>query len=255
VQDLQLLSDIFDIKTIISLDGEIGNNIHSTVEDLGMKHIILPLRGNDTPNALNFFSNNIHRMMDKFQPVYIHCRHGSDRTGMAAALYRIRQQGWSPTKALIEAYYFDFGDKLDDETFNLYSQIITDNAEDVNDSLDSTIVSRMQNWFNQGLNPPAFSPQQSFAPPENIPMSGLDGNAPYVGLHSEESPPLSMTDPMMPAQYLDPYPSDSQSRKRELARLYLDQLPTQIPLSGHYDVAPYGIRGVGPVEPQYFLTI
>lgn len=36
------------------------------------------------------------------QPVYLHCRHGKDRTGIVAGIYRVEIQGWSADKAYSE---------------------------------------------------------------------------------------------------------------------------------------------------------
>ena len=36
-------------------------------------------------------------------PVFVHCEHGCDRTGMIIACYRIRHDGWSKETALGEA--------------------------------------------------------------------------------------------------------------------------------------------------------
>jgi protein tyrosine/serine phosphatase len=35
----------------------------------------------------------------KNQPVFIHCEHGKDRTGLIVALYRVFYQGWPKAKA------------------------------------------------------------------------------------------------------------------------------------------------------------
>jgi len=42
-------------------------------------------------------------------PVFVHCRYGSDRTGMMVALYRIAVQGWSKEDALREMTEGPFG--------------------------------------------------------------------------------------------------------------------------------------------------
>ncbi len=42
-------------------------------------------------------------------PVLIHCEHGSDRTGMMVALYRIAFDGWSPDHAGDEMQHGGFG--------------------------------------------------------------------------------------------------------------------------------------------------
>lgn len=36
------------------------------------------------------------------QPVFVHCQHGADRTGMMVALYRIAVQGWAKADAIRE---------------------------------------------------------------------------------------------------------------------------------------------------------
>jgi protein-tyrosine phosphatase len=35
-------------------------------------------------------------------PIYVHCKHGSDRTGVVIAMYRIVVQGWTKAEALAE---------------------------------------------------------------------------------------------------------------------------------------------------------
>ena len=43
-------------------------------------------------------------------PVLMHCKHGSDRTGLMAAMYRVVVQGWSKEDALTEMTQGGFGD-------------------------------------------------------------------------------------------------------------------------------------------------
>ena len=43
-------------------------------------------------------------------PVLMHCKHGSDRTGLMAAMYRVVVQGWSKEDALSEMTQGGFGD-------------------------------------------------------------------------------------------------------------------------------------------------
>jgi tyrosine-protein phosphatase SIW14 len=40
------------------------------------------------------------------QPVFVHCQHGADRTGVVIAAYRIRHDGWTSEKATAEAKRF-----------------------------------------------------------------------------------------------------------------------------------------------------
>ena len=78
-------------------------------------------------SALKFISNPMN------QPVYIHCFHGKDRTGLVAALYRVYYQNWTPVRAYkemrmmgftplevgLEAYFWTHATKIDDLTQSL----------------------------------------------------------------------------------------------------------------------------------------
>ena len=43
------------------------------------------------------------------QPVFVHCQHGADRTGMMTAIYRIAVEGWSKEDAIAEMTLGGFG--------------------------------------------------------------------------------------------------------------------------------------------------
>jgi protein tyrosine phosphatase (PTP) superfamily phosphohydrolase (DUF442 family) len=43
------------------------------------------------------------------KPVFVHCQHGADRTGMMTAIYRIVVQGWSKEDAIVEMTEGGFG--------------------------------------------------------------------------------------------------------------------------------------------------
>ena len=42
-------------------------------------------------------------------PVFVHCQHGSDRTGTMVAIYRVAIEGWSKEEAIAEMTRGDFG--------------------------------------------------------------------------------------------------------------------------------------------------
>jgi protein tyrosine phosphatase (PTP) superfamily phosphohydrolase (DUF442 family) len=42
-------------------------------------------------------------------PVFVHCQHGADRTGMMVAIYRVAVQGWTPDEAAAEMTDGGFG--------------------------------------------------------------------------------------------------------------------------------------------------
>jgi protein tyrosine phosphatase (PTP) superfamily phosphohydrolase (DUF442 family) len=43
------------------------------------------------------------------QPLFVHCQHGADRTGIAVASYRVAVEGWSPADAAAEMTEGGFG--------------------------------------------------------------------------------------------------------------------------------------------------
>lgn len=54
------------------------------------------------------------------KPILVHCWHGSDRTGIVCAAYRIAVQGWSPEKA---------GEELRDERFGHHKSYYSNLSE------------------------------------------------------------------------------------------------------------------------------
>jgi protein tyrosine/serine phosphatase len=44
------------------------------------------------------------------QPVFVHCMHGEDRTGIVLAVYRMDVDGWSNAEAEAEMQAFGFND-------------------------------------------------------------------------------------------------------------------------------------------------
>ena len=71
-------------------------------ERIGLKFISIPLNYTTLPHAPHierFFS-----IVDDAgnQPVYVHCFHGSDRTGLMLGIYRISRDGWTVQNAYTE---------------------------------------------------------------------------------------------------------------------------------------------------------
>jgi protein tyrosine/serine phosphatase len=78
-----------------------------TVAKLGMQYMSIPSRcpfPQDEPVAR--FLAVIEQNRDK--KVFVHCRLGEDRTGLAVAAYRIAEQGWSADEADNEMKAFGF---------------------------------------------------------------------------------------------------------------------------------------------------
>ncbi len=94
----------FGIKTIICLrwSKEVIRNEIAIARDLDLTVESIPLNYWRLPNK-----EEIERYFSIIQeqnnrPVFLHCKHGSDRTGMLASFYRIRHDGWSADRAYEE---------------------------------------------------------------------------------------------------------------------------------------------------------
>jgi uncharacterized protein (TIGR01244 family) len=93
------------VKTVIDLRGGQGHLKSETalVEAAGMRYISVPMAGLSAPS-----NEQIAKVLTAINdseawPVFVHCRHGEDRTGTIIACYRISHDGWPADKALKEA--------------------------------------------------------------------------------------------------------------------------------------------------------
>lgn len=96
------------IKTVI--DMRTSESEQKQVEAAGMRAIAVPIEM--TRNGLKEKVDQVVALMadPANQPVYVHCRHGQDRTGIVVAAYRMKQQGWSMADAETEMQAFGFND-------------------------------------------------------------------------------------------------------------------------------------------------
>jgi uncharacterized protein (TIGR01244 family) len=93
------------IKTVINLRGEdeVALEEKKQAEAAGLRYLNVPMPGLSAPS-----DETVARVMSiidnpENQPVFIHCKRGSDRTGTIAAIYRISHDGWTADRALTEA--------------------------------------------------------------------------------------------------------------------------------------------------------
>jgi protein tyrosine phosphatase (PTP) superfamily phosphohydrolase (DUF442 family) len=93
------------IKTIINLRGADDETRAEEREAhaLGMKFFNLPLPGNSRPSAARV--EEILALVEDAEnfPVFVHCKHGADRTGTIIACYRIAKEHVSYAEARAEA--------------------------------------------------------------------------------------------------------------------------------------------------------
>ena len=93
------------IKTIVNLrgEGEITRADQIEAEALGLRYFNVELPEMSRPS-----DEQVERILaiinapDK-QPVFVHCHHGRDRTGVIVAVYRLAHDGWTFKQAKAEA--------------------------------------------------------------------------------------------------------------------------------------------------------
>jgi tyrosine-protein phosphatase SIW14 len=95
------------VEVVIDLRGSASDTEQSAVTKLRMRYISIPSHcpfPTDKPWA--HFLKVMRENHDK--KVFVHCRLGDDRTGLAVATYRMSEEGWSPAEALKEMRAFGF---------------------------------------------------------------------------------------------------------------------------------------------------
>ncbi|KPG97615.1 dual specificity protein phosphatase family protein [Pseudomonas sp. RIT-PI-r] len=76
----------------------------------GINQLQLPYRTNHVDDADVLKTLRAIQAAEASGPVLMHCKHGSDRTGLMAAMYRVVVQGWSKEDALSEMTQGGFGE-------------------------------------------------------------------------------------------------------------------------------------------------
>jgi len=96
-----------DIDLVVDLRGKADRVEETAVTKLGMQYVSIPSHcpfPSDT--AWAHFLRVIRENDGK--KVFVHCRLGADRTGMAVAAYRMADEGWTAPEALQEMRAFGF---------------------------------------------------------------------------------------------------------------------------------------------------
>jgi tyrosine-protein phosphatase SIW14 len=95
------------VTTIVDMRGGKSTHERAAVEKLGMEYVSIPWhcpfpRDKAFARFLRLVKENPKKK------VFVHCRLGDDRTGMAVAAYRMGIEGWSADEALKEMELFGF---------------------------------------------------------------------------------------------------------------------------------------------------
>lgn len=99
------------IKTIIDLRARGGRTETESAQaaKLGMTYINLPMSDKPpTEEQVAVMTQTIEAGRNSHQPVFVHCAHGSDRTGCMIGIWRVTHDGFSYKEAYKEmrSYYF-----------------------------------------------------------------------------------------------------------------------------------------------------
>lgn len=95
------------VATVINFLPEADSNWLSEPD---INQVQLPYRTNHVDDADVLKTLRTIQSAEANGPVLMHCKHGSDRTGLMAAMYRIVVQGWSKEDALSEMTQGGFGE-------------------------------------------------------------------------------------------------------------------------------------------------
>lgn len=222
-EDIYLLKKHYNVQRIISLDGGIAGKISPTVERYNIEHIVIPLTANETQltSNLKYLQRNIVSLLTNKQPTFIHCLKGSDRTGLAIALYRVLRNGWKCEQAIAEAKKYEFGQAISPTTQELYKKILCSSNKETDQNASDDIEQEIRDQFSM-QNEPFNLEQDSWGPRQDI--------------------------------YREPI--DIDERTMELRKMIYNSMidAPEIPSIGVYNNWS-GIQGAGPTETGGFLNL
>ena len=115
------------VSIVVDMRSGPNNNEKRAVDKLGMKYVSIPWHCPfPTDEAFARFLKVVEDNPQK--KVFVHCRLGDDRTGMAVAAYRMAEQGWSAEQALdeMEKFGFDWRHHLICPTLQSYEKSFPD---------------------------------------------------------------------------------------------------------------------------------
>jgi hypothetical protein len=133
-EDVIALKQNYNIKSIISLDKEHGEDIDSVCKELGIKHVIIPIDVKDISTLKELFKYNLKDLF-KTKPVFIHCHVGKDRTGFLSAIYELVFLKRDIKKVLANMFRLGFGIGLNPKLVRLMLKLLRSIGKDEN-SLD-----------------------------------------------------------------------------------------------------------------------
>ena len=119
--DLSILKSKYNIKTIIDLEDQpsVMTIEQKNAEKIGIHWIKEEMSATVVPGDSELADINKILTDPSYFPVYVHCLHGEDRTGLVIGLYDVEVQKMNPAEAYQEMLSSGFHPKYTalDETF------------------------------------------------------------------------------------------------------------------------------------------
>lgn len=99
------------IKTVINLrdDDDNAQREEAEAQAAGLRYFNIPMATFERPEDRTVEQALSLINAQENQPVFVHCRRGSDRTGTIIAIYRIELEGWTSEQAKAEAKHYGMG--------------------------------------------------------------------------------------------------------------------------------------------------
>jgi tyrosine-protein phosphatase SIW14 len=95
------------VSMVIDMRSSLNNHEKIAVNKLGMQYVSIPWHCPFPHDET--FAQFLKVIQDNpGKKVFVHCRLGDDRTGMAVAAYRMAMQGWNASRAMKEMELFGF---------------------------------------------------------------------------------------------------------------------------------------------------
>jgi protein tyrosine/serine phosphatase len=95
-----------EVKTVVNLRSFSSDRDEIGDTDLAYEHIYMKAWHPEREEIVRF----LQIVTDKDRtPVFVHCQHGADRTGLMCAIYRVAVCGWTKEDAIREMTHGGFG--------------------------------------------------------------------------------------------------------------------------------------------------
>ena len=112
-EQLEHVAHTYHVQTVLCLlnpDAAETQAEREAADKLGLRWVNIPLTGDGASTPAD--REEIKRVFadPNAGPILVHCSAGTNRTGLAAGMYRMLYDGWTPKQVLAEMHEFDFED-------------------------------------------------------------------------------------------------------------------------------------------------